>query len=94
MAPVAPWGEACTATNGTFSPSRRKEDPVLTRGNPVLIEDFLSALRVLLYDRAGLSGDQNPSDLRITQVLMSLEADRLYNMEDEEFIAHVWESCD
>jgi hypothetical protein len=57
------------------------------RLTPANIEAFLAAMRVLLNDRA-----RSGSDMRIAQVLGNLGD--CYYMEDQEFIAYVWEACD
>lgn len=62
------------------------------RLNPANIEDYLTAMRVLLYDAAGLSGDRERKDLRIAQIVGNLGDN--YNMEDVEYIALVWGECD
>ena len=62
------------------------------RLKPENIEKYLAAMRILLYDRAGLSGDKTHSDLRIAQVVGNLGD--CYYMEDEEYIKHVFEACD
>jgi hypothetical protein len=56
------------------------------------IEDYLSAMRVLLYDAAGLSGDRERKDLRIAQVVGNLGDN--YYMEDVEYINLIWGECD
>lgn len=62
------------------------------RLNPANIEDYLTAMRVLLYDAAGLSGDRERKDLRIAQIVGNLGDN--YNMEDAEYVALIWGECD
>jgi len=62
------------------------------RCTPEAIEEFLSAMRVLLEDAAGLSGDRVHKDLRIAQVVGNLGD--CYHMEDREYLDHIWTACD
>lgn len=62
------------------------------RCDPAMIEGYLAAMRILLYDAAGLSGDGVHKDLRIAQVVGNLGD--CYHMEDEHYVLWVQNNCD